>query len=111
MIVQCSVNPTNHNSKIEWTCTNWVWINRNIPEEKVVKAVSPKRNGIALKEIYEPHDWLYIINNENANGNFGNYNVYNTQADFAFETMKKYIEKREVENQQLKEENEQLKTR
>lgn len=57
-----------------------------------------------LDEIYEPEDGVYIINNENANGNFGNNNTYNAFSDFSVETMRKYIEKLEEENQRLKEE-------
>lgn len=57
-----------------------------------------------LEEIYEPEDGVYIINNENANGNFGNNNTYNAFSDFAVETMRKYIEKLEKENQRLKQE-------
>jgi hypothetical protein len=44
-----------------------------------------------------------VINNETANGNFGNHNIYNGFNEFAFETMKKYIAKLEEENAQLKE--------
>ena len=51
----------------------------------------------ALEDIYEPEDGIYVINNENANGNFGNYNTYNGFNEFAFETMKKYIVKLEEE--------------
>jgi len=51
-----------------------------------------------LDEIYEPEDGVYVINNENANGNFGNNNTYNNFNEFAFETMKKYIQKLEEEN-------------
>lgn len=55
-----------------------------------------------LEDIYEPEDGIYIINNENASGNFGNYNTYNGFNEFAFETMKKYILKLEEENTELK---------
>ncbi len=57
---------------------------------------------VPLEEIYEPHDGVYIINNENANGNFGNYNNYHAHSEFAIETMKKYIQKLEKENYELK---------
>lgn len=56
-----------------------------------------------LEEIYEPEDGVYYINNENVNGNFGNNNIYNAFNDFAIETMKKYIEKLEEENKNLRE--------
>lgn len=58
--------------------------------------------GCKLEDIYEPEDGVYIINNENANGNFGNNNTYNGFNEFAFETMKKYILKLEEEIQTLK---------
>lgn len=58
----------------------------------------------SLEEIYEPEDGVYIINNENANGNFGNNNTYNAFSDFAVETMRKYIEHLEEENLRLKKE-------
>lgn len=58
----------------------------------------------SLEEIYEPEDGVYIINNENANGNFGNNNTYNAFSDFAVETMRKYIEKLEEENLKLRQE-------
>jgi transcriptional regulator with XRE-family HTH domain len=56
-----------------------------------------------LEEIYEPEDGVYIINNENATGSFGNNNTFNGFNEFAFETMKKYILKLEEENTLLKE--------
>ena len=62
-----------------------------------------KELGVSLEDIYEPEDGVYFINNENANGNFGNHNTYNGFNDFAFETMKKYIQKLEEEIQTLKE--------
>lgn len=61
-----------------------------------------------LEEIYEPHDGVYVINNEQANGNFGNHNTYIAQSEFAFETLKKYIEKLEQENERLTKEIEEL---
>ncbi len=63
-----------------------------------------KELNVKLEEIYEPEDGVYIINNENANGNFGNNNTYNSFNEFAFETMRKYILKLEEENEQLKNE-------
>jgi len=61
-----------------------------------------------LEEIYEPEDGVYIINNENANGNFGNHNIYHAHSEFALDTMKKYIEKLEEENRLFKAENKRL---
>lgn len=58
--------------------------------------------GTSLEEIYEPQDGIYIINNENANGNFGNYNNFHAYSEFAMEAMKKYIESLEEENKRLK---------
>lgn len=55
-----------------------------------------------LETIYEPEDGIYIINNENASGNFGNNNVFNSFSEYSFETMKKYIEKLEEEIKSLK---------
>ena len=58
-----------------------------------------------LDEIYEPEDGVYVINNENASGNYsGSHNVFNANDSFILETMKKYITKLEEENAQLKEE-------
>lgn len=66
---------------------------------------------VKLEEIYEPEDGIYIINNENASGNYsGSNNFFNNQDEFVFETMKKYICKLEEENETLKQENQQLKT-
>jgi transcriptional regulator with XRE-family HTH domain len=56
-----------------------------------------------LEEIYEPEDGVYIINGDNAHGNFGSGGTFNNFSEFAFETMKKYIQKLEEENQSLKE--------
>jgi len=61
----------------------------------------------SLEEIYEPEDGVYIINGDNAHGNFGSNHTFNNFSEFAFETMKKYIQKLEEENQSLKD---QLKT-
>jgi len=63
-----------------------------------------KELGVPLEEIYEPENGVYVINNQNANGNFGNNNTYNGFNDFAFETMRKYIQKLEEVNEQLKNE-------
>ena len=62
-----------------------------------------KELNVRLEDIYEPEDGIYIINNENASGNFGNNNTFNNFSEYAFETMKKYIEKLEEENRSLKE--------
>jgi transcriptional regulator with XRE-family HTH domain len=51
-----------------------------------------------LDEIYEPEDGIYVINGDNATGNFGNGGTFNNFNEFAFETMKKYIQKLEDEN-------------
>lgn len=57
-----------------------------------------------LEEIYEPEDGIYIINNENASGNYsGSQNHFHQLPDYVLETMKKYIEKLEEENRNLKE--------
>ncbi len=57
----------------------------------------------SLEEIYEPEDGVYIINNENASGTYsGSHNHFGNNNDFVFETMKKYIQKLEEENQSLK---------
>jgi transcriptional regulator with XRE-family HTH domain len=56
-----------------------------------------------LEEIYKPEDGVYVIKNENANGNYsGSNNFFSNQDDFVFETMKKYIQKLEEENELLK---------
>lgn len=57
----------------------------------------------SLEEIYEPEDGVYIINGDYAHGNFGQGGTFNNFSEFAFETMKKYIQKLEEENQNLKE--------
>lgn len=58
-----------------------------------------------LEDIYEPEDGIYIINNENANGNYsGSQNHFSQIPDHLIETMRKYIEKLEEENKQLREE-------
>lgn len=41
-----------------------------------------------LEEIYEPHDEVYIINNENANGEYsGSQNHFHTIPDYVLEAM------------------------
>jgi transcriptional regulator with XRE-family HTH domain len=58
-----------------------------------------------LETIYEPEDGIYVINNENANGNYsGSQNHFSQIPDHILETMRKYIEKLEEENVNLKEE-------
>lgn len=61
--------------------------------------------NVDFEEIYEPEDGVYVFNNGNATGSYGQVqnNVFNNFSEFALETMKKYIEKLEEENQQLKE--------
>ncbi len=63
-----------------------------------------KELNVKLEEIYQPDDGVYIINNENASGNYsGSHNFFNSENDqFVFETMKKYIHKLEEENATLK---------
>jgi transcriptional regulator with XRE-family HTH domain len=55
---------------------------------------------ITLDEIYEPEEGVYIINADNTKSNFVN-SGFN---DFAFKTMKKYIQKLEEEILWLKQE-------
>lgn len=58
-----------------------------------------------LENIYEPEDGIYVINNENANGNYsGSQNHFHQLPDHILETMRKYIGKLEEENQMLKDE-------
>ncbi|MEB3380284.1 helix-turn-helix domain-containing protein [Flavobacterium psychrophilum] len=57
-----------------------------------------------LDDIYDPEDGIYIINNENASGNYsGSQNHFHQIPDHVLETMRKYIEKLEEENLSLKE--------
>jgi transcriptional regulator with XRE-family HTH domain len=56
-----------------------------------------------LENIYEPEDGVYIINNDNANGNYsGSHNHFSQIPDHILDTMRKYIEKLEEENSILK---------
>jgi transcriptional regulator with XRE-family HTH domain len=51
-----------------------------------------------LEEIYEPEDGVYIINNQNASGDYsGSHNHFGNNNEYVFETMKKYICKLEEE--------------
>lgn len=61
-----------------------------------------------LEEIYEPEDGVYVIQGDYAHGNFGNGGTFNSNSDFIFDTMKKYIKKLEEENRLLKKENQSL---
>ena len=70
-----------------------------------------KELNVKFEEIYEPEDGVYVINNENASGNFGNHNIFNGFNEFAFETMKKYILMLEEKNLKLEQENQDLKNR
>ena len=57
-----------------------------------------------LEDIYEPEDGIYVINNENANGNYsGSQNHFHQMPDYVLEAMRKYIEKLEEEIKTLKE--------
>ncbi len=67
-----------------------------------------KELNVKLEEIYEPEDGVYVINGDYAHGNFGNNHTFNNNSEFIFETMKKYIQKLEEENEALKKENEKL---
>ena len=56
-----------------------------------------------LEDIYEPEDGIYIVNNENANGNYsGSQNHFHQIPDYVLETMRKYILKLEEENISLR---------
>ena len=72
-------------------------------ENGIIKISKKEWNDICkfletnLEEIYEPEDGVYIINNENASGNFGNHNTFNNNSEFVFEMLKKYIKKLEDE--------------
>jgi len=58
----------------------------------------------SLEEIYEPQDGVYVINNENANGEYsGSQNHFNSIPDYMLDTLKKYIQKLEEEIAVLKE--------
>ncbi len=63
-----------------------------------------KHLDTSLDEIYEPEDGIYIINGENASGNFGNGGTFNNFNELALETMKKYIQKLEEEIQSQRQE-------
>jgi transcriptional regulator with XRE-family HTH domain len=63
-----------------------------------------KELNVNLEDIYEPEDGVYIINNKTASGDYsGSHNHFNGHDEFIFDTMKKYIQKLEEENQILKE--------
>ncbi len=55
-----------------------------------------------LDEIYEPEDGIYVINGDYGHGNFGSNGTFNSNSEFVFETMKKYIQKLEEEIVELK---------
>ena len=61
-----------------------------------------------LEEIYEPEDGVYVIQGDYAHGNFEIGGTFNSNSDFIFNTMKKYIKKLEEENRLLKKENQSL---
>ncbi len=57
----------------------------------------------SLEEIYEPQDGVYVINKENANGEYsGSQNHFNNIPDYMLDTLKKYIQKLEEEIAMLK---------
>jgi transcriptional regulator with XRE-family HTH domain len=62
--------------------------------------------NIPFEEIYEPHDGVYVLKNEN--GDTINHNNYLSQSEYAFETLKKYIHKLEHDNKRLNLEIERL---
>lgn len=62
-----------------------------------------KELDVALEEIYEPDEAIYIINNQEASGNYsGSQNHFHQMPEHILETMRKYIDKLEQENQSLK---------
>lgn len=74
-----------------------------------MKITFQKKNGAktrilntTLDEIYEPEYGVYVINGDNAHGNFGNNHTFNNNSDFIFDTLKKYIQKLVEENDALK---------
>jgi transcriptional regulator with XRE-family HTH domain len=57
-----------------------------------------------LENIYEPEDGVYVINNDNANGNYsGSHNHFSQIPDHVLDTMRKYIELLELQNTEFKE--------
>ncbi len=59
---------------------------------------------VKLEEIYEPEDGVYFIYNQNesVSGNYsGSNNFFDGMTEYTFETMRKYIEKLEAENNEL----------
>lgn len=68
---------------------------------------------VPLEDIYEPHDGVYIVNNENPTFNdySSSQNHTHNLSDFAIDTMKKYIQKLEEENTALKQEINRLKVK
>lgn len=56
-----------------------------------------------LQKIYEPEDGVYIVNVENASGNYsGSHSNFKNNSNFVLETMQKYIVTLEIENATLK---------
>jgi transcriptional regulator with XRE-family HTH domain len=62
--------------------------------------------NVPFEEIYEPHDGVYVLKNED--GDTINHNNYLSQSEYAFETLKKYIHKLELDNKRLTQEVERL---
>ena len=62
----------------------------------------------SLEDIYEPEDGIYVINNENASGNYsGSVNNFN-QDKMVIDTLNRYILKLEKENEVISAKNNQL---
>ncbi|MDR2836075.1 MAG: helix-turn-helix domain-containing protein [Bacteroidales bacterium] len=58
--------------------------------------------GVSVEDIYESDDSQFFICKDNASGNYQCNNIYSIP-EFILETQKKYIQKLEEENLQLKE--------
>lgn len=64
-----------------------------------------------LESIYEPEDGVYIINEGSPSQNYSHsHNYFHQLPDYVLDTMKKYIERLEEENKELKEELSRLKS-
>lgn len=56
-----------------------------------------KISQTTLNEINAPEDGVHVINGDYAHGNFVHNHTFNSNSAFVFDTMKKYIQKLEVE--------------